>query len=35
MHVAIALVTYSALVYLAPVRVLRRPSHRAPQRVGR
>ena len=35
MHVAIALVTYNALVYLAPVRVLRRPSHRAPQRVGR
>lgn len=35
MHVAIALVTYSALVYLAPVRVLHRPSHRAPQRVGR
>ena len=35
MHVAIALVTYNALVYLAPVRALRRPSHRAPQRVGR
>ena len=35
MHVAIALVTYNALVYLAPTRVLRRPSHRAPQRVGR
>ncbi len=38
MHVAIALVTYNALVHLAPVRALRRPthrSHRAPQRVGR
>ena len=35
MHVAIALVTYNALVHLAPTRVLRRPSHRAPQRVGR
>jgi hypothetical protein len=34
MHVAIALVTYNALVHLAPVRVLRRPSHRAPQRVA-
>jgi uncharacterized protein with PQ loop repeat len=35
MHVAIALVTYNALVYLAPIRAVRRPSHRAPQRVGR
>ena len=35
MHVAIALVTYNALVYLAPTRALRRPSHRAPQRAGR
>jgi hypothetical protein len=35
MHLAIALVTYNALVYLAPVRALRRPSHRAPQRVAR
>jgi hypothetical protein len=35
MHVAIALVTYNALVHLAPVRALRRPSHRAPQRVAR
>ncbi len=35
MHVAIAQVTYSALVYLAPVRALRYPSHRAPQRVAR
>lgn len=34
MHVAIALVTYNALVHLAPVRALRRPSHRAPQRVA-
>jgi hypothetical protein len=29
MHVAIALVTYSALVYLAPVRQSRHTSHRA------
>ena len=29
MHLAIALVTYSALVRLAPVRALRRPAHRA------
>lgn len=29
MHVAIALVTYNALVRLAPVRALRRPAHRA------
>ncbi len=38
MHMAIALVTYNALVHLAPVRPLRRPSHRshrAPQRVAR
>jgi hypothetical protein len=35
MHAAIALVTYNALVHLAPVRALRRPSHRAPQRVAR
>ncbi len=28
MHLAIALVTYNALVYLAPVRALRHPSHR-------
>lgn len=35
MHLAIALVTYNALVYLAPVRALRRSSHRAAQRVAR
>jgi hypothetical protein len=29
MHLAIALVTYNALVRLAPVRALRRPAHRA------
>jgi len=29
MHLAIALVTYNALVHLAPVRALRRPAHRA------
>jgi len=31
MHVAIALVTYNALVHLAPVRALRHTSHRAQQ----
>lgn len=35
MHLAIALVTYNALVHLAPVRALRRRSHRAVQRVAR
>jgi Family of unknown function (DUF6069) len=29
MHLAIAVVTYTALVHLAPVRALRRPAHRA------
>jgi hypothetical protein len=29
MHLAIALVTYNALVHLAPARALRRPAHRA------
>jgi hypothetical protein len=29
MHLAIAVVTYNALVHLAPVRALRRPAHRA------
>jgi hypothetical protein len=29
MHVAIALVTYNALVYLASIGAMRRPSHRA------
>jgi len=29
MHLAIALVTYKALVRLAPVRALHRPAHRA------
>jgi bacteriorhodopsin len=33
MHVAIALVTYNALVHLAPVRALAHPSHRRPQPV--
>jgi hypothetical protein len=35
MHLAIALVTYNTLVHLAPLRALRRPSHRAAQRVAR
>ncbi len=35
MHLAIALVTYNALVHLAPVRPLRHTSHRAPQRAAR
>jgi len=33
MHLAIALVTYNALVYLAPVRALAHPSHRRVQPV--
>jgi len=35
MHLAIALVTYNALVRLAPVRSLRHPSHRRVQPVSR
>ncbi len=35
MHLAIALVTYNALVRLAPVRPLRHPSHRRAQPVRR
>jgi Family of unknown function (DUF6069) len=35
MHLAIALVTYNALVRLAPVRPLRHPSHRRVQPVSR
>ncbi len=35
MRLAIALVTYNALVHLAPVRALRRTSHRAAQRLAR
>jgi hypothetical protein len=35
MHVAIALVTYNALVHLAPIRALRHTSHRRVQPVQR
>lgn len=35
MHVAIALVTYNALVHLAPIRALRHTSHRRVQPVHR
>jgi predicted lysophospholipase L1 biosynthesis ABC-type transport system permease subunit len=35
MHLAIALVTYNALVRIAPVRVPRRTAHRRVQPAGR